>query len=96
MERLHQEVRDAFAQSLRNLQEENPRLFHLVIFGGKRLIELKYRTGIHSYFNTFDEQIIPPPSFEDWQKRYTKLSLTEYNEIIQVTGGDTKHIHIVT
>jgi hypothetical protein len=75
---------------LRNLQEEYSQKFHLVIFGGEKLIQLKYSTGIHSYFNTFNQEIIPPPSFEDWQEKFSYLSMTIYNEIINITGGCTK------
>ena len=89
-ERLHEDVRNAFAQSLRNLQEEHSQKFNLVLFGGEKLIALKYSTGIHSYFNTFDQKMIPPPSFEEWREKFAYLSKQSHDEVVLVTGGYAK------
>ena len=89
-ERLHEDVRNSFAETLRNLNEEYGGYFNLVIFGGQKLIQLKYSTGIHSYFNNFEQKIIPPFSFEKWKERYSYLTQKIYNEIVSVTGEDAK------
>ena len=87
IERLNDEVRSAFAEVLRTLQEEHRELFNLVIFGGKKLIKLKYSNGSHSYFNTFAQKLIPTPSLVDWKKNYAYLSQEDYQEVVMVTGG---------
>jgi hypothetical protein len=89
-ERLQEEVRDSFAEMLRNLQEENSRAFNLVIFGGQKLIAMKYNDGIHSYFNTFDQKMIPPPSFEEWRAKFDYVTPQIYREVVGVTGGYAK------
>jgi hypothetical protein len=86
-ERLQEDVRNAFAVSLRNLQEEYAKHFHLVIFGGEKLIQLKYSTGIHSYFNTFDQKQIPAPTFAEWKVKFSYLTATIFHEVLEVTGG---------
>ena len=89
-ERLHEDVRNAFAETLRNLQEEHSQKFNLVLFGGEKLIDLKYNTGRHSYFNTFDQKMIPSPSFEEWKEKFNYLTKQGYDEVISVTGGYAK------
>lgn len=89
-ERLHEDVRNAFAVTLRNLQEEYSKCFNLVLFGGEKLIQLKYSTGIHSYFNTFEQKLIPSPTFSDWKKRFSYLSAKSYAEVVSVTGAHQK------
>jgi len=89
-ERLQDEVRNSFAETLRNFQLEYSREFNLVLFGGKKLIELKYNNGVHSYFNYFDEKMIPPPSFEEWQTKFDYVTKLIYREILGVTGGYAK------
>jgi RNAse (barnase) inhibitor barstar len=89
-ERLHEDVRNAFAETLRNLNEEYGGHFNLVIFGGQKLIQLKYSTGIHSYFNNFEQKMIPSFSFEEWQETYPYLTANIYNEIVKVTGHYAK------
>jgi hypothetical protein len=89
-ERLQEEVRNSFAEMLRNLQEENSRAFNLVIFGGQKLIAMKYNDGIHSYFNTFDQKMIPPPSFEEWRAKFDYVTPQIYREVVGVTGGYAK------
>jgi hypothetical protein len=86
-ERLQEDVQNSFSETLRNLQEEYSRAFNLVIFGGKKLIALKYSTGVHSYFNTFDQKMIPPPSFEEWQSKFDYVTQQIHREILGVTGG---------
>jgi len=87
IERLSDEVRSSFAEVLRTLQEEHREFFNLVIFGGKKLIELKYSNGSHSYFNTFAQKLIPTPSLVDWKKNYPYLLQEDYQEVVMVTGG---------
>jgi len=89
-ERLHEDVRNAFAETLRNLNEEFGGHFNLVIFGGEKLIQLKYSTGIHSYFNNFEQKMIPPFSFEEWQEKYSYLTRKIYDEIVSITGRYAK------
>ena len=89
-ERLREEVRNSFAETLRNLQEEYSKRFNLVIFGGQKLIALKYSTGIHSYFNTFDQKMIPPPSFAEWKEKFSYLTQMIFHEVVSVTGGFPK------
>ncbi len=89
-ERLHEDVRNAFAETLRNLNEEYGGYFNLVIFGGEKLVKLKYSTGIHSYFNNFEQMMIPPFSFEEWKEIYPYLTRKIYEEIVLVTGGYAK------
>ncbi len=89
-ERLHEDVRNIFAVSLRNLQEEYSKCFNLVLFGGEKLIQLKYSTGIHSYFNTFEQKLIPSPTFSDWKERFSYLTAKSYAEVVSVTGGYQK------
>ncbi len=89
-ERLQEEVRNSFAESLRNLQEEHSRAFNLVIFGGQKLIAMKYNDGIHSYFNTFDQMMIPSPSLAEWQSKFAYVTQPIYRDIQRVTGGYAK------
>ena len=89
-ERLQEDVRNAFAVTLRNLQEEYAKCFNLVLFGGEKLIQLKYSTGIHSYFNTFEQKLIPSPSFAEWKARFEYLTAKSYEDTISVTGGYQK------
>lgn len=87
IERLSDEVRNVFAETLRSLQELYREFFNLVIFGGEKLIRLKYSNGSHSLFNTFSQKLIPTPSLEDWKKNYAYLSVENYQEVVMVTGG---------
>ena len=89
-ERLQEEVRNSFAESLRNLQEEYSRAFNLVIFGGQKLIAMKYNDGIHSYFNTFDQMMIPSPSLSEWQSKFSYVTPSIYHDVQRVTGGYAK------
>ena len=89
-ERLQEEVRNSFAESLRNLQEEHSRVFNLVIFGGQKLIAMKYNDGIHSYFNTFDQMMIPSPSLAEWQSKFAYVTQPIYRSVQRVTGGYAK------
>lgn len=89
-ERLHEDVRNAFAETLRNLNEEYGGHFNLVLFGGEKLIQLKYSTGIHSYFNNFEQKSIPPFSFEEWQEVYPYVTRKIYKEVVAVTGHYAK------
>jgi hypothetical protein len=59
----------------------------LVIFGGQKLIAMKYNDGIHSYFNTFDQKMIPPPSFEEWRAKFDYVTPQIYREVVEVTSS---------
>jgi hypothetical protein len=63
---------------------------NLVIFGGQKLIAMKYNDGIHSYFNTFDQKMIPSPSFEEWRAKFDYVTPQIYREVVGVTGGYAK------
>ena len=89
-ERLDEEIRNSFAESLRSLHEQCSTEFNLVIFGGEKLIRLKYSTGRHSYFNIFTQKMIPAPAFDDWKTDFNDLSKEQYKEVLSVTGGYQK------
>jgi len=89
-EKLHENIRYLFAETLRGLHEEYSGLFRLIIFGEEKLVKLKYGDKDHSYFNTFYEKIIPPPSYYDWKKRYEYLNENIYKDIEYLTGGHSK------
>ena len=81
-ERLDEEILNVFAESLRSLHEQCRRDFNLVIFGGEKLIKLKYSTGNHSYFNIFNQKMIPASSFQDWKSHFGYLSKKSYDEVL--------------
>lgn len=87
---LDEEILNVFAESLRSLHEQCRRDFNLVIFGGEKLIKLKYSTGKHSYFNIFNQKMIPASSFQDWKSHFGYLSKKSYDEVLSVTGGYQK------
>lgn len=89
-ERLDEEIRNVFAESLRSLHEQCSRDFNLVIFGGEKLIKLKYSTGKHSYFNIFNQKMIPATSFAEWKVLFSYLTKQYYDEVLSVTGGYQK------
>lgn len=89
-EKLADEVRNTFAETLRDLYQDYRSSLNLVIFGGEKLVKLKHSTGEHSYFNFFSQKMIPTPSFEQWKKRFDYLDQKSYRAIMEVTGGYQK------
>lgn len=87
LEKLDESVRHEFAETLRTLYQEFRKHFNLVIFGGEKLIKLKYDTGKHSYFNFFSQKMIPNPTLSEWQKGFADLNPQSYQNVMQVTGG---------
>ena len=87
-------IRRAFAQNLRELYNHHQNSFDLVIFGGYKLIELRYIDGGLSPLNILEEYLIPEPSLEDWQEIFnTDIDIDRLAQIEERTGKHPKLTH---
>lgn len=86
-------ARAELAGELRSLLADFPLDLKLVLIGGKRLAEMKYKDGRMSLLNTLTEMRLPETGVQDLQKiylqRYPQLQLddAELQDLLEFTGG---------
>ena len=87
-------ARAELAAELRGLLEEHPFELKLVLIGGNRLAEMKYKDGKMSLLNTLTEMRLPETSLQDMREiylqRYPQLQIGD-NELQAMLDFTGKH-----